>query len=161
MTKLGGTGHQHLSPESIEFISARLADAFKSAACKGELQGITSLAIGADRLFARGILEVQGDLHVVVPCHRYEETFRTSCDVLSYKEFLSRATEVEQLDFDEPSEEAFMAAGRRIVDRCDELIAIWDGQPARGLGGTADIVTYARQARKPVAVIWPDGVRRT
>ncbi len=33
--------------------------------------------------------------------------------------------------------------GLVVVERCDLLLAIWDGHPAHGLGGTADIVAYA------------------
>jgi hypothetical protein len=40
------------------------------------------------------------------------------------------------------------------------LCAVWDGLPARGYGGTADVVAYARQHGKPVHVIWPAGARR-
>lgn len=35
------------------------------------------------------------------------------------------------------------------------LIAIWDGEPARGPGGTADIVTFARELKRPLIVIDP------
>jgi hypothetical protein len=37
---------------------------------------------------------------------------------------------------------------------------VWDGKPARGIGGTADIVSYARQKGVPVAVLWPEGAAR-
>jgi len=43
-----------------------------------------------------------------------------------------------------------MAASRLMVDAADELFAVWDGQPARGHGGTADVVAYARERGKPV-----------
>ena len=35
-----------------------------------------------------------------------------------------------------------------------------DGKPARSYGGTADVVTYAREPGAPVCVIWPDGAQR-
>ena len=73
---------------------------------------------------------------------------------------MGRAAEVEQLAFDEPSEEAFLAAGRRVAEECDWLIAAWDGEPSRGLGGTADVVAYAGQIGKRVEVVWPKGLRR-
>ena len=44
------------------------------------------------------------------------------------------------------------------VDRSGVLVAVWDGQPARGLGGTADVV--ARQRGVPMEVIWPQGATR-
>jgi hypothetical protein len=40
------------------------------------------------------------------------------------------------------------------------LVAVWDGQPSRGLEGTADVVAYANQRGVPVEVIWPEGATR-
>ena len=37
---------------------------------------------------------------------------------------------------------------------CEVLIAIWDGQPARGPGGTAEVVALARDRNLPVAWIY-------
>ncbi len=54
-----------------------------------------------------------------------------------------------------------MAAGRAVADRSDLLLAVWDGAPAAGLGGTADIVRYAEERGKAVEIIWPEGARRT
>ncbi len=34
--------------------------------------------------------------------------------------------------------------GHYVLDNCDVLIAIWDGEPSRGQGGTAEIVEKAR-----------------
>jgi hypothetical protein len=53
-----------------------------------------------------------------------------------------------------------MAASEFMIDHADELYAVWDGQPARGHGGTADVVTYARQRGVSVRVIWPEGAER-
>ena len=38
--------------------------------------------------------------------------------------------------------------------RCDVLLAIWDGEPARGEGGTGQIVAEAIEAGLPV--VWVD-----
>jgi len=47
----------------------------------------------------------------------------------------------------------------RVVDLADLLIAVWDGKPARGPGGTADVVAYAASAGKPY--VWLDPIRLT
>jgi hypothetical protein len=73
---------------------------------------------------------------------------------------LEAAHSVTRLDYAEPTEEAFLAAGKSVVDNCQVLIAVWDGKPARGLGGTADIVRYARDTGKAVSIVWPDGIDR-
>jgi hypothetical protein len=64
------------------------------------------------------------------------------------------------LEHTESTEEAHMDAGKVVVDRSSVLLAVWDGQPSRGLGGTADVVAYARQRGVPVTVIWPEGASR-
>jgi len=53
-----------------------------------------------------------------------------------------------------------MAAGKRVVDISEHVIAIWDGRPAGGYGGTADVVAYAHAVGRDVTVIWPAGVVR-
>ncbi|MGW4103078.1 hypothetical protein [Streptomyces sp. NPDC004976] len=57
-------------------------------------------------------------------------------------------------------EQAYLGAGRWIVDHCDRLIAVWDGRPARGLGGTGNVVANARRTGVPVTVLWEPDVRR-
>ena len=77
-----------------------------------------------------------------------------------YDRLLARAAAVRRLSFTESTSESHMAASKLMVDDADELYAVWDGKPARGYGGTADVVTYARDQRMPVRVIWPDGAQR-
>jgi hypothetical protein len=50
---------------------------------------------------------------------------------------------------------SYLAAGKRVVDMSDVMVAIWNGKPAEGLGGTADIVQYALAQKKPVIHINP------
>jgi hypothetical protein len=48
--------------------------------------------------------------------------------------------------------EAYFEADARIVAAADFLLVVWDGQPERGRGGTAQIVALARA--KSVPLIW-------
>jgi len=77
-----------------------------------------------------------------------------------YDELIATAARIERLPFVESTPQAHLAAGQAIVDRCDLLFAVWDGQPSRGLGGTADTVAYARDRGVPVTVVWPPGATR-
>jgi hypothetical protein len=54
--------------------------------------------------------------------------------------------------------DAYKQAGEYVVDHCDVLIAVWDGQPARGRGGTAEVVKYAREQNRPIIRVWGDMV---
>ncbi|MFD4786250.1 hypothetical protein ACFWN1_04065 [Streptomyces sp. NPDC058459] len=123
------------------------------------LVGYGSLAEGADQLFAQELLAAGGELHAVIPANGYEATFSSS-DKSTYFTLLDMATDVTRLSFESPSEEAYDAAGQWIAKHCEILIAVWDGKPARGLGGTADAVAHARKLGRVVRVVWPSGVQR-
>ena len=120
------------------------------ADAKANLIGLSSLAIGADQLFANLVLKAGGRLHVIVPFAGYERTFETPEDLASYKDLLSKASEVEILNAEASDEESFFAAGKSIATQCDALVAVWNGKKAQGLGGTADVVYYAQKHKKLV-----------
>ena len=46
--------------------------------------------------------------------------------------------------------DAYVMAGRATVAHCDVLIAVWDGLPPRGRGGTGDIVELALARGTPI-----------
>jgi hypothetical protein len=123
------------------------------------LVGVSSLADGADQLFAAAVLALGGSLEVLVPAERYREELPAHSRP-AYDRLLARAVAVERLSYTEPTDEAHMAAGRLLVDRSDVLLAIWDGRPSRGPGGTGDVVAYARERGVPVEVVWPPGAER-
>lgn len=52
----------------------------------------------------------------------------------------------------EEADLAYEAVGRMVVAQCDVLIAIWDGEGARGRGGTAQVVAEA--ARLDLPTLW-------
>jgi hypothetical protein len=159
VTTIGCTGHQTLSPLTRRRVAAALAT--QIAKVEDELVGLCSLAVGADQVFAHVLLASGGRLHAVIPCQGYAGTFGDEAARQEFERLLSAAHEVTELPFSEPSEEAFMAAGRTVADRCDLLLAVWDGQPAAGLGGTGDVVSHATDRGKPVEIVWPDGSSRS
>ncbi len=158
MTALGATGHQNIPAEARRYVTATVREAVR--ACDEPLLLFSSLAAGADQLVARVVLEEGGSIHAIVPSAGYAETL-TGRDRASYEKLLATSAHVVRLGYPEPSEQAYWAAGKVVVDRCEILIAIWDGLPARGLGGTADVVVYAKERGKDVRIIWPAGVART
>jgi hypothetical protein len=121
---------------------------------KGVTHGITSLAAGSDQLFAESLSAWQIPYEVIIPCERYTETFDAAA-LGKYESLLRKAAASTILPFTRPSEEAFYAAGKSVVDRSDFMIAVWNGHPARGLGGTADIVNYSRRQAKSVVHLNP------
>ncbi len=149
--KIGITGHQELDNE--EWVRAELLKVLRFP--KTLLTGITSLAKGADQLFAEAILECGGTVEVIVPFEGYDDEFDEEGRA-TYHRLLARASVAETLRGDASHEESYLRAGERVVDLSDLLIAVWDGKPAAGLGGTADIVGYAREQRKRLIHINPE-----
>jgi hypothetical protein len=156
--RVGVSGHRNIPAEAISYVRDGLVRAVSDQG--SNLVGISCLAAGADQLFASVILEQGGHLHVIIPCRDYETTFSEKADLDSFFLLLDKADHVTNLEYLEPSEDAYLKAGHRVVDNSDLLIAVWDGEPARGKGGTGDIVKYARSRGTKVIVIWPDGVAR-
>lgn len=156
--RFGVSGHQHLPDEATEFIERRLLAILSDQA---DLTGISSLAGGADQVFARNVVALGGHLEVVIPSAGYEDCFTAEPERAGFEELRHKAADVTVLPYPKPGVEAFLAAGLVVVERCQHLIAIWDGEPSRGLGGTADVINYARRRQRPVTVLWPDGVVRT
>lgn len=117
--------------------------------------GVTSLAVGADQLFAEGVLRHRGTLHAIVPFPGYERAFSSQHDLSTYRQLLRDATHVEILAQYGSDEEAYLTAGRAVVDKADLLVAVWDREPAAGLGGTADVVLYAEQVGRKSILLNP------
>lgn len=156
MTIIGVTGHQRL-PDAARALAER--DISSLLDRHASVTGMSSLAEGADQLFARLVLEASGELHAVLPSRGYETSFHGPA-LDAFHHLVAAATTVTELDFPEPSEAAFRAAGHYVVEHCDVLVAVWDGQPARGVGGTGDAVAHARALARQVLITWPPGFRR-
>lgn len=142
----------------MESVSDRVREIVRNAT--PPVVGLSSLAQGADQLFAEAVTEAGDRLNVVLPSRGYERTFNSEHALSTYRRLLELASEVHTLDFADPTEASFLTARMYIVDHCELLIAVWDGAVARGRGGTGDIVDYARQSRRQVEVVWPEGVTR-
>jgi hypothetical protein len=145
--KVGFTGHQRLdNPRDWEWVEGEIDRVL--ASLSPPVIGITSLAVGADQLFARVILRHEGSLQVIIPFPEYEDTFDEGRDRASYQRLLKAASTVTVMHRAGSDEECYLAAGKMVVDGADLLVAVWNGKPAAGLGGTGDIVEYARQRQK-------------
>lgn len=150
--RMGVTGHQQIPSDALACIQRSIRQCLQSES--PPVIGLSSLAAGADQLFASCLLELGGHLHVVVPSAHYDETFPTMESRQSYYHYLAKASDIIEMDEPSPSERAFFNAGCKIVDLSDKMIAIWDGNAARGFGGTADVVAYARKLGRPLEIIW-------
>ena len=117
---------------------------------------MSSLAIGADTLVAQKVLERPGSkLIVPLPVKKadYETDFDTEETKQTFQELIKRASKEIEINPTGTRNEAYKAAGNYILENCDVLLTIWDGQEAQGQGGTGEIVALARKKKIPIAWI--------
>ncbi|RSV32174.1 hypothetical protein [Sphingomonas sp. ABOLH] len=151
--RVGVTGHQKRA--GIDWDWTRIAIGDELAALTPPIEGWSALAVGADQLFARIVLEQGGAIVTVVPGEWYEQCFE-GVGLAAYRELLAAGRNV---TLDNPrGEDAFLAAGIAVADASDLLVAVWDGEGAHGRGGTADVVEHALHRGTPVLHI--DPIRR-
>ena len=134
------------------------------------LRILSPLANGADQLVARIALQLGFELEVVLPFA--QEEYERSMDdgsVAAFRALLDQASDgstasssrVVTLDghFGDDANLSYQAVGRLVVRNCDLLVAIWDGNVDRGVGGTADTVGFAAAGGQAVWQIDPTVAR--
>ena len=136
--------------------SKRVLTELAAALAPAPLSVCSALAEGADRIVASAGLACNLPLQVWLPFAR-EDYQRDFVSVTARQEFtalLEQAQQVKALCFDyqHHRNSGYVAVGEQLVHVADVLIAIWDGQPARGAGGTAEVVQGAID--KGIPVIW-------
>ena len=162
--RIGVTGHRQLvNPDAVAAAVRTAVHLIRDQVAVDDntrlaLVAVSALAEGADRLVASEVLTKQGGrLEVVLPCRRtrYAQDFKSATSRKDFHGLMAVASHVTEAPTLPTRKEGYEWAGRRVVERCDVLIAIWDGEPGRGRGGTQEIVTYARDRQVPVAWIRP------
>jgi hypothetical protein len=110
------------------------------------LRFVSPIADGADQIAAEVALALGWELQVVLPFERteYRATLADRGARERFDELLGRATCVLELPgHGERLLDAYVMTGRATVAHCDLLIAVWDGLPPRGRGGTGEVVQFA------------------
>ncbi|MDO0932670.1 hypothetical protein QQY66_13560 [Streptomyces sp. DG2A-72] len=160
MTTIAVTGHMDLTEDSVPLVRIALDDLLKQYADDGGLVGVSCIAKGADSLFAEAVLAAGGRLTVVVPSQDYRQNKVKPDHVLIFDRLVEAAEEVLVLPHETASRQAYEAANAVLIQRADRVVAVWNGEPPTGKGGTADMVLEAQAAGIPVDVVWPDGAAR-
>ena len=107
---------------------------------------VSPLAEGADQMAAEAALARGWRLQAVLPFDReaYVSDFNDEDSRSRFHRLLAVADCTLELPGDPVDKlEAYVMAGRGTVAHCDILIAVWDGLPPRGRGGTGEIVELA------------------
>ncbi|SRR5712691_4535068 len=157
LPRIAISGHRGLTAFTAALVDQAIRVALKGHS--GTITGLSNLADGADQIFARAILDAGGTLEAFIAADDYRAGLPRQAH-REYDDLLARASAVHELPFSESTPESYMAASQLMIDSADELFAVWDGQPARGYGGTADVIAYARHRNLPIRLIWPSGSHR-
>ena len=155
MVSVGVSGHRNLP--DLEIVSNAVDEALReilAAFGDNSLQVISPLAEGADRVVAWRAM-ANYSMRLVVPLPLELSEYMLDFDSITSKsEFitlLEQADQVFELPPEDTREACYLAAGMYVLDHSDVLIAVWYGEPARGRGGTAEIVMEARERGMPLA----------
>lgn len=161
---VGVTGHRAevLPADSVPILRERIRDVLERiaesgralfaaerdcfAATEPKLRFVSPIADGADQIAAEVALELGWELQAVLPFERahYRESLANHGSREAFDALIERAACVLELPGDPGHTlDAYVMTGRATVAHCDTLIAIWDGLPPRGRGGTGEVVQLA------------------
>lgn len=162
VVRIGVTGQRSVSDEplireSLKKVLARLDQILANTPHR--YVALTSLLEGGDRLLAEEVLEwpSQGmdegsELHLFLPTTG--ETYLEECATRETQErcqlILDRASSIVVSEVEGPRDAVCEDVGRKIVQSCDVLVAIWDGESSARRGGTGEMVKYARVVGRSV-----------
>lgn len=159
MAIVGVTGHTNLTHRSAVLVHREFLDLLRPRA--NELVGMTCLARGADQIFADAVLELGGALEVVIPANDYFTGISNPVSRERCETYLGAAASTVTMPYETSGPPAYLSASQYLIDRCEVLLAVWDGAPMTGSGGTADAVAYARERGRSIVVVWPEGAQRS
>lgn len=149
MTSVGVTGHRTLpEPDLWQWVGQEI-DAVL-AAIELPIVGVTGLAEGADQRFAERVLARGGTLHAVLAFDGFGASLEGADAQAAFAVLVEQADVVETIAPRDTRDLAYLAEGERIVELSDVLVAVWNGEPARGTGGTAEVVARAQAKAIPV-----------
>jgi hypothetical protein len=171
VVQIGVTGHRpnRLSPDVAAALPAHCDQILKAIAALASrahdpllhspepplLRILSPLAEGADRIVANAGLSLGADLQCPIPFHEeeYSRDFSAESSRDEFRALLAKASAVFQIDgARDAADVAYERVGRFVLEQSDFLIAIWNGEPAAGRGGTTQIVEEALAQNIPV--IW-------
>jgi hypothetical protein len=155
LIRIGVTGHRILAEinrieQGVEQALERIERSFPGE----RLAVVSALAEGADRIVASHVLARAGaQLIVPLPLEEsdYARDFESAQSRAEFSSLIRRASAVERMPAAPSRDQAYEAAGHYVLNNSDVIVAVWDGKPAQGRGGTADIVARARERGLPLA----------
>lgn len=111
----------------------------------------TPLATGSDQLAAQSARANGYQLRALLPfkVSEYSQDF-IGAELDEFREYLEDADNVMTLPGDRSASDAYVLVGKAVIAASDIIVAIWDGEPGNGPGGTAHVVELALREGVPV-----------
>lgn len=161
---VGISGHRNIKHSKIEEYKETLKKKLKTTVMQNpqkEVVVLSSLADGADRLivYAAKELSLRYEIILPMPIEYYEMDF----DELSFNEFYqlfigARSSDVVEMcegntfesiaTYGNARDLQYQNLGRKMVDKSDMMIFLWDKKENNLIGGTSDIYNYANNKNK-------------
>jgi len=158
--RIAVTGHRLLSHSDKLSDSIRLVlDRIIQEHLDTNFYLFCALAEGGDQLVAKTALSYQGIKLIAllpVPEEEYLMGFTSDIGREYFRELIQSAEEVVTLpdQVDQPT--AYEALGDYLLDHCEVLLALWNGQYSLKKGGTGEVVKKALDKRKIIYWIYAD-----
>jgi glutathione S-transferase len=155
---VGVTGHRLVGERArVERATGGVAEVLAARAGAHGWRVVSALAEGADRIVASAALAAGAHLDAVLPLEPddYRTDFAEPGSVAEFDALLARSDSVAVTGAwpDGSRERAYANAGAAMLGRCRVLVALWDGEPARGVGGTAEVVAAAQAGGIEIIVV--------
>jgi hypothetical protein len=151
--QIGFSGHMKLPDERLcRDIILKVLSEWKAKLPDG-VSGVSSLAAGGDLLFAEACFELGIPLRVLLPLPQAQ--FKEDFDSVTWKRAesaLQRAASFEVVDGGHDRPECYYECGLETVLQSGLLVVLWNGLPARGIGGTGEMAHCSKNLGNPV--IW-------
>lgn len=157
---IGTIGHQDLPDDDIPVLFDKVHQVLEDLRAEfphRELRVLSALTAGAHQMLADAALEQALPVFGLLPLPQAccEQSCSTPDAAAEWRETLDRtaawcslpvAAGTTLRDLEQPSEARQLQlaqAGRQLVDRCDVLLALWDGHASTRPGSAADLLRYA------------------
>jgi hypothetical protein len=159
VVKLGVSGHRFLHDvpvleKAMHAVLSRVSERYAGH----KLEMYNPLAPGADQLAAAMALQENIPLIVLLPLpqEQYLEEFPDESREVFFR-LMRRAQKVIQIEVVE-GEHRYRSLANYLIGQMDLLVAVWNGLPARGPGGTGEVVEGFRHSGKPLAWVRADNM---
>ncbi len=115
---------------------------------------LTGMALGVDQLFALIAINEGIKVHASIPCANHESRWPRKSRELYHKILKDDLVQVYMVDDGPYAPWKMQKRNQYMVDKCDKLIAVWDGSS----GGTANCIKYAQEVGRDILFIDPSEV---